>query len=204
MTDADLKKMRYVPDALSLARIVLSLLILARPNDRVWTFSAILLCGITDALDGYIARKYRCESELGARLDSLGDFVFFGAVLAYFALWHRDLFRDNGPMLCAIASVRILSLAVCGIRNRRIYSLHTVGNKVTGLVLFAGIEAFILSGSGGVVFFLLFLALASALEELLIFLLKKAPDANVKSVFSLAGKRRDSEQADKAEQGKEK
>lgn len=47
---------------------------------------AILMAGIFDALDGRLARLLRVESDFGAELDSLSDFVSFGvapAVVVY-------------------------------------------------------------------------------------------------------------------------
>lgn len=35
------------------------------------------ICGFTDILDGYIARKTKTESNLGAKLDTVSDLLFF-------------------------------------------------------------------------------------------------------------------------------
>ena len=35
------------------------------------------ICGFTDILDGYIARKTRTESKFGAKLDTIADLLFF-------------------------------------------------------------------------------------------------------------------------------
>ena len=39
-----------------------------------------LIAGLTDMLDGILARRWGVESKFGARLDSLADFVFVLAV----------------------------------------------------------------------------------------------------------------------------
>ena len=39
-----------------------------------------LIAGLTDMLDGFLARRWGVESKFGARLDSLADFVFVLAV----------------------------------------------------------------------------------------------------------------------------
>lgn len=39
-----------------------------------WVF--YFLCGLSDMLDGYLARRFECESKTGALLDSLADLVF--------------------------------------------------------------------------------------------------------------------------------
>lgn len=49
-------------------------------------FAALyLFCGLTDVLDGWLARRLHAESEVGARLDSAADACFTAAVL--FRLW---------------------------------------------------------------------------------------------------------------------
>ena len=47
-------------------------LIAFNPNGKyfIWVYT---LCGITDVLDGFVARKLHTESELGSKLDSVAD-----------------------------------------------------------------------------------------------------------------------------------
>ena len=62
-------------------RILFSVLILFSPVFSAWFYSLYLLCGITDMVDGTIARKTNTANEFGARLDSAADFVFVVAAL---------------------------------------------------------------------------------------------------------------------------
>ena len=41
------------------------------------------ICGFTDILDGYIARKTKTESNFGARLDTIADLLFFIVMFIY-------------------------------------------------------------------------------------------------------------------------
>lgn len=53
----------------------------------------ILLAGICDVLDGMLARQLKSESELGAQLDSLSDFLSFGiapGLLLYMTIFNQD------------------------------------------------------------------------------------------------------------------
>jgi CDP-diacylglycerol---serine O-phosphatidyltransferase len=53
----------------------------------------ILLAGICDVLDGMLARQLKSESDLGAQLDSLSDFLSFGiapGLLLYMTIFHQD------------------------------------------------------------------------------------------------------------------
>jgi len=43
-----------------------------------------LLCGISDILDGYLARKLKAQSALGSNLDTFADFIFTMVYLYFF------------------------------------------------------------------------------------------------------------------------
>ncbi|MGH8613080.1 MAG: CDP-alcohol phosphatidyltransferase family protein [Gammaproteobacteria bacterium] len=50
---------------------------------------------VTDAADGFIARKFRLESELGAKLDSTADWVIYSLIpIAAWWLWPELVKRE--------------------------------------------------------------------------------------------------------------
>ncbi|WP_241524002.1 CDP-diacylglycerol--serine O-phosphatidyltransferase [Oceaniglobus indicus] len=66
----------------------------------------ILLAGVLDGLDGRVARMLKSESEIGAELDSLADFVNFGVapvLLVY--LWGLAELRNEGWIALLIFAV---------------------------------------------------------------------------------------------------
>ena len=62
-------------NALTVSRIVLSIALLAPPALSPAFLLICALAGVTDMLDGYVARRTGTESELGARLDSIADLI---------------------------------------------------------------------------------------------------------------------------------
>ena len=74
---------------LTLSRIFLATLIfvfLMSPDGNLLALILFLLAGMTDYLDGYLARKYNAVSELGEILDPIADkililFVLFGLAI---------------------------------------------------------------------------------------------------------------------------
>ncbi len=67
--------LRYLPNALTISRLVLALplgLLILR-QEFALALGVGLLAGITDALDGYSARKLGYLSQLGAALDPVAD-----------------------------------------------------------------------------------------------------------------------------------
>lgn len=67
--------MIYLPNILTLARIgmVPWLIVLLQEGRFGMSLAVFLIAGVTDALDGYIAKKFDAESQLGAILDPLAD-----------------------------------------------------------------------------------------------------------------------------------
>ncbi len=55
-------------------------------NLHGWAFTVFVLAGITDALDGLIARRYRQSSRLGAFLDPMADKLLMTACFIVLAL----------------------------------------------------------------------------------------------------------------------
>lgn len=176
-------KIKSVPNILSILRIIVSVSIFFAEGNTVLLLMVIALIGITDLLDGYIARKYKAVSDLGARLDSLADVVFFVSIVVYFVLYESDVITHYAYFFIAIFAVRIGTLVISYVKNKRLYYLHTIGNKVTGVSIFIMIFLFFLLGFKELFYICLVLSLFSSIEEMLIMLLGKAPDPDVRSLF---------------------
>jgi phosphatidylglycerophosphate synthase len=53
-----------------------------------WAFGLFLIAGISDGVDGFIARQFNQISELGAYLDPIADkLLLVSAFLSCWALW---------------------------------------------------------------------------------------------------------------------
>lgn len=68
--------MKHLANVITLSRIVFAVsMILAVPFlPLFWMFC--LLAGISDIVDGYVARKFNSQCAMGAKLDSIADLVF--------------------------------------------------------------------------------------------------------------------------------
>lgn len=67
--------MIYIPNLLTLARIALVpwLIVLLQEQQFLASLIVFVVAGITDGLDGYIAKRYNAQTQLGAILDPLAD-----------------------------------------------------------------------------------------------------------------------------------
>ena len=145
-----------------------------------------MLCGLTDWADGFLARKLDCATTLGARLDSIGDMIFFFVV--FYLIWTHIWLKPNTILvvfILVIVGIRIMNMLITAIKFRQWNVMHTIGNKMTGIALFLFIPiVFIFSQVPTVAYsILLVLALGSSLEETCILAFSATYDANRKSIL---------------------
>lgn len=171
-----------IPNMITCLRIVFCVALAFLPLLSPLFFAVYLLAGISDILDGYLARRWRVSGRFGARLDSAADFLLC-AVLIF-----RFLPAFSWPIwglvwVGAIALLRFGALLVCYIRFRKIAFLHTYANKATGLLLLC--FPFFLRWFDVDLTMLLLCSVASisALEELTIQLVSKSLHLDRASLF---------------------
>ena len=129
--------MKRIPDLLSMSRIVLCLPLLLVDAMTVPFWVLYLIAGLTDMLDGFLARRWGVESKFGARLDSLADFVFVLTVgYKFFPL--LKLPATLWMMIGLIALVKTVNAISSYVVKHKIEFLHTKVNKLTGFLLFIG------------------------------------------------------------------
>lgn len=175
--------MKYAANLLTVLRILLLPVLFFVYDDTAVFVGLYLLAGLTDVLDGFIARKTNTQSKLGARLDSVADLLLFAFIL--FVLFHRmgDEFASYLPWVGAVVAIRCVSLIISVFKYREVVFLHTWGNKLAGFLVF--LCPVVLSFRPGAVFLWLIIVAAalSATEESVIHLTSRTPDLNRRSIF---------------------
>ena len=114
-------------------------------------------------LDGFLARRWSVESQFGARLDSLADFVLVIAV-GYKLFPHLKLPATLWMMIGLIAIVKMFN-AICSYVVKHRIELHTKANKLTGFLLFIGMMAIGQSYFVPVAWAIACIALFAAIQE---------------------------------------
>lgn len=129
--------MKYLPNLITMSRIAAAFALLPVRAFSQAFFVIYTWCGVSDILDGALARKLRCNNESGARLDSIADIVFY-AVTAFkiFPALCVELTPLIWCVIAAAALLRIISYAAAAVKYRRFASLHTYMNKLTGFLVF--------------------------------------------------------------------
>ena len=126
---------KYIANIITSCRIIFSLPLLFIPLSSVWFYMLYLFCGLTDMIDGAIARKTKAVSKLGAKLDTVSDFVFM------FVCWVKISPLMHIPIwlwvwIIIVALIKIFNITLVFIHKKKLISIHSVLNKITGFTLF--------------------------------------------------------------------
>ena len=127
--------MKYIANIVTICRILGSGLLLFFPAFSVEFYIIYIICGISDMIDGTIARKTNSTSEYGSKIDTVADFTFVMASLI------KVLPAINIPGWLwiwgsAIAIIKIGNIIWGYASQKQLISPHTVMNKIAGLFLF--------------------------------------------------------------------
>lgn len=150
-------------------------------------FLLYIICGASDILDGYIARKMNSASTFGAVLDSIADFLFTAVILFKLIMIIKLAFW----MLIWLTLIVIIKITTLLIGFKKYHSfafLHTYMNKITGALLFCFPLFYVALGIVPTAFMLLGTATIAAGEEFIINLTARKLNHDVKSILRKSGK----------------
>ena len=178
------KKVKNIANTITITRIIGAFsMLFFKPLSPAFLYLYVF-CGISDILDGYIARKTRTVSQTGMVLDSIADLVFL--VIA-FSCFFRIIAIPVWLWLWIgmIIIIRLTSYAVGLVRYHSFAALHTYANKLAGLMLF--VFPFLYMEFDIMITGILLCSISSlsALEELLIMMKSKELNRDVKCIFHL-------------------
>ena len=92
----------------------------------------LIVAGVTDALDGYLARRLGQASTRGARLDAIADIVLLVSAAAWLQLLHPQIARDNGPLLVVAAGLYACGVATGLVAFGRAVDPRQLPSKIAG------------------------------------------------------------------------
>ena len=127
--------MKHLPNFITALRIVgsIGLLFCNVPGWQFWTLYAI--CGISDMIDGWLARRLHAESKTGSILDSIADLSFV-ACCAIQLLPTMSIPSWLWIWAGIIVIIKIVNLISSLIIFKKFYLPHSIANKLTGFLLF--------------------------------------------------------------------
>ncbi len=162
---------KKLPNTITGMRMLGTVALLFTEPLTTWFYIIYAITGITDVLDGFVARKFNITSEFGAKLDSAADLLFYAVmfimVMPYLwkilptAIWYFVVF---------VLVLRILAYTTAAIKFRRFAASHSIINKITGALVFSIPFILLLPFAVPVCWLICFIGGAGSLSELIKYL----------------------------------
>lgn len=152
----------------------------------------LLASFVTDALDGFLARKLGAVTVLGAKLDSLGDNLTILAALTGLVWLRFDFIREQSMWFLITGVLFIAQVSFALWKYGEVTSFHTFLAKAAALLQGIFVLSFFFLEQ--VIYSLFYLAMLvtifELIEELLIIYYLKKPKENVRGIFWVLRERR--------------
>lgn len=121
---------------ITIIRILCGLALLFCTPFSISFYSLYIAAGFTDMIDGTVARKTGTVSELGSNLDTIADFVLMmTCLIKLIPMLHIETWMYLWIALIAI--IKVINIVSGFVRHKKMISVHSVLNKITGALLFA-------------------------------------------------------------------
>ena len=127
--------MKHLPNILSSLRIVGAVALLLSNVSSIFLGVLYIVCGISDIVDGWLARKQKCVTRTGALLDSLADICFI-ACCAWNLLPILELPQWLWLWAGVIVAIKVVNQLSALVMYGRCCFPHTLATKWAGFLLF--------------------------------------------------------------------
>ena len=127
--------MKNMANIITGVRILCGIALLFCPVFSLSFYTLYILAGVSDMIDGAVARKTGTVSEFGSKLDTVADFVLVAVCLikilpvidipVWLIIW-----------IIVIALIKVINIISGYVMRKEFVAVHTMMNKTTGIVLF--------------------------------------------------------------------
>jgi cardiolipin synthase (CMP-forming) len=133
------ERARRVADAITWLRILLLPVIwmFALLGEGRAVGAGVIVAGVTDFLDGLVARRFGQASPAGARLDLTADTLVLLSAVAWIGLLHPEVVRDNGGLIASTLFVYVVAIGVGVLKFRKLPNLHLYSSRLAGGLMYA-------------------------------------------------------------------
>ncbi len=147
--------------------------------------AGLLFAWLSDALDGFLARKLDAQSAWGSRFDSISDTLMFVSGLAWIVLLRPEFVAEHAAPLMAWVAIGVINYSVSWIRFRRFVDLHLFSAKAANFLGFLFAAYLIAFGveSRGIAYGVIGVCLVAAIETLLVLVTFQRVDERIWTVF---------------------
>ena len=140
-----------------------------------------LIAGVTDLLDGFLARKLNQETEFGAKFDSAADNLLGFSFILWLPFLFPDIIAAHGKLIGIAVFFVAFSWLVAALKFKRNPEFHLTSNKVATVIIYAFVAHALFFGYNTVFLYVtLAAAVVMAVEELAITFTHKDISADMK------------------------
>ncbi len=182
----------YVPNIITSLRMVAAFCMVPVEALSRMFYVFLTFCGVSDIVDGFIARKFHLTSDFGAKLDSVADLLFWGVVLVkVLPVMAPEFTMVEYGMLAIIMLLRLATYVIAYIKFKAFPSLHTYLNKLTAVTLFVVVYFMRQIPIRTICLVVFIVSLVAVVEELIIHICSKEKKADIHSVFCMKSKKKE-------------
>lgn len=180
------KELLTIPNLITLYRLLVFPLILYFAIAGKESLFAILLVInlLTDAIDGFIARRFKMETELGARMDSFADNLTYVLFFIGIYIFKREDFLPHQVSLFIWIGFLLLTIILSLLKFGRFPSFHLYTTKIGGYIqgLFF-ISLFTVGFNAPFYYFAICWGIMGAIEHIAIQLVIPEMRSNVRGIY---------------------
>ena len=129
-------KSYYIINGITLYRLITApvlaiLIIFGKPDLFRWMLA---ISFFTDAIDGYLARKYKVTSIAGAKLDSLADYLTIIVSVAGIAVFKPDFLKKEYIPIIVVITLYIIQTILALVKYGKLSGFHTYAAKAASVL----------------------------------------------------------------------
>lgn len=99
--------------------------------------AGLIAAGITDFLDGLVARRFGQASAAGAHLDLIADTLVLLSAVAWIGLLHPEVERDNAVLIAGTLFIYAVAVGIGVLKFRKLPNLHLYSSRLAGGLMYA-------------------------------------------------------------------
>ena len=187
-----LNDLKTIPNILSISRLLLmpamiipAYLINDESQARFVFLIMFIIIGITDKLDGTLARYLNQTTAIGAKLDTIADMVFYPLIALWLYRFESGVVGEWWNLVYFLLALYFFKMIIGKIKFGYVPAFHTICAKTFSASLyFFMIAAMLDADLAKTAFpFLCVIGYINQVEETYIMLTRDSVDENIRSVF---------------------
>lgn len=171
------------------APVLIWLILTGQPDVFKWLLA---LSFFTDSIDGYLARKYKVVSVLGAKLDSVADDLTVVAGIIGLFVFKPAFIKDVYVWLIVLFALFVIHVTLALVRYGKPTSFHTYLAKIAAVCqgVFLILAFFVPSPLYPLFYLAVVVTALDLIEEIVMILLLPEWEADIKGIYWLPKRRR--------------